>query len=149
MLKAKYALTASIQLVGYLLSCISFRMARAYLMKVPIARSCRYVKRSHHRVSPYKETVKDEPPPARLAPCGIDSSGMPYGKLEKIFESSSSASLASLISSTIGRRYSFPRLPSTITAVILEPSCLFVPVCCKSSLVIMVPQQGQVTPEPD
>src|SRR5438876_6868658 len=66
-----------------------------------------------------------------------------------MFESSFSALIASRISSSVGRRYSFPCLPSTTTDVMVVPRCPFKPSCCKSSLDMIVPQQGQVTPEPD
>ena len=60
--------------------------------------------------------MKGDPPPARLAPCGMGSPGTPNGTCRNIRSTCSDASVVPQFLLMVGSRYS-SRLPSTTTAI--------------------------------
>src|SRR5205823_3540402 len=127
------------------------RFERTQPASVPIARSCRPVKRLDHVRSPYRCTVNGDPPPVLLPPCGTGSSGVPNGTPANVSEIALIASAAAAISLSEGTRYSLPEGPSTTTAVSTVPIRPATASARRSPLSIATvpgrPQQGHQAPE--
>src|SRR5947209_20635824 len=112
-----------------------------------MARSWRTLNRLCHCSKPYNRN--DDEFLLLPAGVGVGSIGNPKGISANKLSRCSSASAARCISSSVGRRYSLPPCSSTTTAV---KTVLGLPARLserKSSIVIIVLQQGQVKPERD